>query len=81
MQIVVQEGRALISLMTPIQAPDENLRTTTVQSVSGPVKVYYRDYEVILVEARDGALEILPSCIGAITWTGKERRYQLKLGG
>jgi hypothetical protein len=80
-QIVVQEGRALISLMTPIQAPDENLRTTTVQSVSGPVKVYYRDYEVILVEARDGALEILPSCIGAVTWTAKERRYQLKLGG
>jgi hypothetical protein len=38
-QIVVQEGRALISLVTPIQAPDENLRTTTVQSVSGLVKV------------------------------------------
>ena len=81
MQIVVQEGRALISLITPIQAPDENLRTTTVQSISGPVKVYYRDYEVILVEARDGALEIMPSSIGAITWTAKDRRYQLKLGG
>ncbi len=81
MQIVVQEGRALISLITPIQAPDENLRTTTVQSVSGPVKVYYRDYEVILVEAREGALEIMPSSIGAITWTVKERRYQLRIAG
>ena len=81
MQIIVQEGRALISLITPIQAPDENLRTTTVQSISGPVKVYYRDYEIILVEARDGALEIMPSSIGAITWTTRDRRYQLKLGG
>lgn len=81
MQIVVQEGRALISLITPIQAPDENLRTTTVQSVSGPVKVYYRDYEVILVEARDGALEIMPTSIGAITWTTKDRRYQLRIAG
>lgn len=81
MQIVVQEGRALISLITPIQAPDENLRTTTVQSISGAVKVYYRDYEVILVEARDGALEVMPSSIGAITWTSRDRRYQLKIGG
>lgn len=80
MQIVVQEGRALISLITPIQAPDENLRTTTVQSVSGAVKVYYRDHEVILIEARDGALEIMPASIGAITWVGRDRRYQLKLG-
>jgi len=80
-QIVVQEGRALISLITPIQAPDENLRTTTVQSVSGPVKVFYRDYEVILVEAREGALEIMPASIGAITWTTKDRRYQLKISG
>jgi hypothetical protein len=80
-QIVVQEGKALISLITPIQAPDENLRTTTVQSISGTVKVYYRDYEVILVEARDGALEVMPSSIGAITWTSRDRRYQLKIGG
>jgi hypothetical protein len=80
-QIVVQEGRALISLITPIQAPDENLRTTTVQSISGAVKVYYRDYEVILVEARDGALEVMPSSIGAISWTSRDRRYQLKIGG
>jgi hypothetical protein len=80
MQIVVQEGRALISLVTPIQAPDENLRTATVQSVAGVVKVYYRDHEVILAEARDGALEVLPATIGAITWTEKTRRYQLKLG-
>lgn len=80
MQIVVQEGRALISLIAPIQAPDENLRTTTVQSVSGSVKVYYRDHEVILIEAREGALEIMPAAIGAITWVERDRRYQLKLG-
>ncbi len=36
MQIVVQEGEVLISLISPIQAPDENLRTTTVQSVRAP---------------------------------------------
>ena len=80
MQIVVQEGRALISLVTPIQAPDENLRTTTVQSLSGNVKVYYRDYEIIRLEARDGALEVTPSAIGGITWVEKGRRYQLKVG-
>jgi hypothetical protein len=79
-QIVVQEGRALVSLVTPIQAPDESLRTTTVQSLSGPVKVYYRDHEIIRLEARDGALEVPPSSIGGITWVEKERRYQLKVG-
>jgi hypothetical protein len=78
-QIIVQEGNALVSLITPIQAPDEGLRTTTVQSISGPGKVYYRDYEVILVEAREGALEIMRSSIGAITWMAKDRRYQLKV--
>jgi hypothetical protein len=79
-QIVVQEGRALVSLVTPIQAPDENLRTTTVQSLSGPVKVYYRDHEIIRLEARDGALEVPASAIGGITWVEKDRRYQLKVG-
>jgi hypothetical protein len=79
-QIVVQEGQALISLVVPIQAPDENLRTTTVQSVSGPIKAYYRDYELVRLEARDGALEVLPSAIGGITWVAKDRRYQLKVG-
>jgi hypothetical protein len=78
-QIIVQEGNALVSLITPIQAPDDGLRTSTVQSIAGPVKVYYRDYEVILVEAREGALEIMRSSIGAITWTTKDRRYQLKI--
>jgi hypothetical protein len=80
MQIVVQEGEVLISLIAPIQAADENLRTNTLQSVTGAAKVYYRDHELIRVEVRDGALEILPQAIGAVTWTKKDRRYQLKLG-
>jgi hypothetical protein len=80
MQIIVQEGEVLISLVTPIQAPDESLRTTSVHSVSGPAKVFYRDLEIIRVEARDGALEILPASIGALTWVKKDRRYQLKVG-
>ena len=80
MQIIVQEGEVLVSLIAPIQAPDESLRTTTVHSVSGPAKVYYRDLEVIRVEARDGNLEILPPSIGAITYVRKDRRYQLKVG-
>jgi len=79
-QIVVQEGEVLVSLTSPIQATDENLRTTTVQTVAGDAKVYYRDQEIIRVEARDGALEILPACIGAVSWVRKDRRYQLKLG-
>lgn len=81
MQIVVQEGEVLVSLVTPIQAPDESLRTMTVQTITGPAKVYYRDQELIRVEARDGALEILPPAIGALTWIKKDRRYQLKVGG
>jgi hypothetical protein len=80
MHIVVQEGEVLVSLIAPIQAPDESLRTTTVQSVSGPAKVFYRDYEIIRIEARGGALEILPSAIGALSWIRKDRRYQLKVG-
>ncbi len=80
MQIVVQEGEVLVSLIAPIQAPDESLRTTTVHSVSGPAKVFYRDQELIRIEARDGALEILPVSIGALTWVTKTRRYQLKIG-
>ncbi len=81
MQIIVQEGEASVSLVTSIQAPDENLRTTSTQSVIGPVKVYYRDFEVIRVEARDGSLEILPTALGAISWSKKGRCYQLKPGG
>jgi hypothetical protein len=78
MQIIVQEGEVLISLTSPIQAPDESLRTTSVHTVSGPAKVYYRDMELIRVEAREGNLEILPACIGAVTWVKRDRRYQLK---
>lgn len=81
MQIVVQEGEILVSLVTPIQAPDENLRTMTVQTVTGTAKVFYRDQELIRIEAREGALEILPISIGALTWIRKDRRYQLKVGG
>jgi len=80
MNIIVQEGEASISLVTPIQAPDESLRTTSATSVVGPVKVYYRDFEVVLVAAREGALEIMPAAIGAISWLRKDRRYQLKPG-
>lgn len=80
MQIIVQEGEVQVSLISPIQAPDDSLRTTTVHSVSGPVKVFYRDHEIIRVEAREGNLEILAGAIGAITWVKKERRYQLKVG-
>jgi hypothetical protein len=78
MQIIVQEGEVLVSLTSPIQAPDESLRTTSVHTVSGPAKVYYKDMEVIRIEARDGNLEILPNAIGAVTWVKRDRRYQLK---
>ena len=80
MHIIVQEGEASISLVTPVQAPDDSLRTTTITNLVGPVKVYYRDFEVVHVEARDGALELLPTAIGAISWLEKGRRYQLKHG-
>ena len=80
MHIVVQEGEASISLVTPIQAPDDSLRTTTITNLVGSVKVYYRDFEVVHVEARDGALELLPNSVGAISWLQKGRRYQLKHG-
>lgn len=78
MQIIVQEGEVLVSLTSPIQAPDESLRTTSVHTVSGPAKVYYKDMELIRVEAREGNLELLPGAIGAVTWVRRDRRYQLK---
>ncbi|MCX8032866.1 MAG: hypothetical protein N3B14_05705 [Thermoleophilia bacterium] len=81
MQIVVQEGEVLVSLISPIQSADDSMRTTTIQSISGPAKVYYRDYELIRIEAKDGALEIFPVCVGALNWIRKDRRYQLKIGG
>lgn len=80
MQIIVQEGEASVSLVTPIQAPDDSLRTTSVQNLVGPVKVYYRDFEIVRVEAREGALELLPASVGAVTWLRKDRCYQLKSG-
>lgn len=80
MQIVVQEGEVLVSLTSPIQATDDNLRTNTVQTVTGLAKVYYRDQELVRVEVRDGSLELLPASIGAVSWVRKDRRYQLKLG-
>lgn len=81
MQLIVQEGEASIGLVTPVQVPGDDLRTATIQHFVGPVKVYYRDFEVVRVEAREGALEILPAAVGAISWTKKERCYQLKPGG
>lgn len=81
MHIVVQEGEAAVSLLAPIQAPDDSLRTNEITSFSGPVKVYYRDFEVIHVEAREGALEVMPAAIGSISWIRRDRRYQLKQGG
>ena len=80
MHIIVQEGEASISLVTSVQAPDDSLRTTTITNFAGPVKVYYQDFRVVHVEAREGALEFLPSAIGAISWLQKGRRYQLKHG-
>ncbi len=81
MQVVVQEGEASVSLTMTIQAPDDSSahhRRSII--LTGPVKVFYRDFEVIRVEARDGALEILPTAVASITWLRKDRRYQLKLG-
>ena len=80
MQVVVQEGEASVSLTVAIQAPDDSLRTSSLTLLTGPVKVYYRDFEMIRVEARGGALEILPPAVASITWLRKDRSYQLKLG-
>ncbi|MCL5736049.1 MAG: hypothetical protein M1274_10765 [Actinobacteria bacterium] len=80
MHIIVQEGEASISLVAPIQAPDDSLRTTSITNLVGPVKVYYQDFKIAHVEARGGSLELLPAAIGAISWMQKGRRYQLKPG-
>jgi hypothetical protein len=80
MQIVVQEGEASVSLTMAIQAPDDSLRTNSLSVITGPVKVYYRDFEVIRIEAREGALEVTPAVVASISWLRKDRRYQLKLG-
>ena len=81
MQIIVQEGEASVSLASPIHAPDDSLRSTSLQNVVGQVKVYYRDFEIVRVEAREGQLELLPASVAAITWLKKDRCYQLKPGG
>ncbi len=78
MPIIVQEGEATVSLLGSVQAPDGSLRTTTLQTVAGAIKVFYRDFEIVRVEARDGDLELLPGAIGAIAWVRRDRRYQLK---
>jgi hypothetical protein len=80
MQIVVQEGEASVSLTMAIQAPDDSLRTNSFDVITGTVKVFYRDFEVVRIEARDGALEITPAVVASISWLRKDRRYQLKLG-
>jgi hypothetical protein len=78
MLIIVQEGEASVSLSVPIQAPDDSLRNTTISSFVGPIKAYYRDYQLAHIEAREGMLELCSSVVGAITWLEKGRRYQLK---
>jgi hypothetical protein len=80
MQIIVQEGNAIISLAQEVQAHDDSLRSITIKEMSEPVKVFYRDYEMIRVEVRDGAIEVLPSSVASIFWIEKGRRYQLKTG-
>ena len=80
MQIVVQEGEASVSLTMSIQAPDDSLRTNSFDVITGAVKVFYRDFEVIRIEDRDGALELTPAVVASISWLRKDRRYQLKLG-
>ena len=64
MQVIVQEGKAIVSLTSPIQAHDEALRTTNIQEMTEEIKVFYRDYEMVRVEARGGTIEILPQAAG-----------------
>lgn len=80
MQTIVQEGKAILSLITSIQVHDEALRSTTIHEFSEDVKVYYRDYEIIRIEARDGNIELLPNAVAGVFWVEKGRRYQLKAG-
>jgi hypothetical protein len=81
MQVIVQEGKAIVSLTSPIQAHDEALRTTNIREMTEEIKVFYRDYEMVRVEARGGNIEILPQAVAGIFWIEKGRRYQLKVGG
>ncbi|NLT34655.1 MAG: hypothetical protein GXX83_01995 [Gaiellales bacterium] len=79
MQVIVQEGRAIVSLTSSIRAHDEALRTTSFGELTDNVKVFYRDYEIIRVELWEGALELLPQTVAGVYWVEKGRRYQLKL--
>lgn len=79
MQIIVQEGRAIVSLVVPVRAYDEALRTATYSELTEEIKAYYRDFELVRVELRDGAMELSPAAVAAIYWLEKGRRYQLKL--
>ena len=81
MQVIVQEGKAIVSLTAPIQAHDEALRTTNIRELTEEIKVFYRDYEMVRLEARGGTIEILPPGVAGIFWIDKGRRYQLKVGG
>lgn len=78
MQIIVQEGNATLSLAEPIQAQDEALRSTSLREMTEDVKVFYRDYEIIRIEARAGTIEVLPPAVAGIFWLEKGRRYQLR---
>ncbi len=80
MQLIVQEGTAILSLKESIQAHDEALRSTALQEITGQVKVFYRDYEIVRVEAKEGNMEILPAGLSGLFWLTKGRRYQLKTG-
>lgn len=81
MQIIVQEGRAILSLVAPIQVHDEALRSTSVSEFSEEIKAFYRDFELVRIEARDSLLEVQPGNVASIFWVEKGRRYQLKTSG
>ena len=78
MQVIVQEGRAKVTLVAAVHAQDESLRSAAVNTLNEEIRAYYRDYEVVRIEARDGFLEIFPAALASIFWLEKARRYQLK---
>ena len=80
MQIIVQEGRSMLSLVSPMQAHDDALRTTTIHEMTDDVRVFYQDYALVRVEAKNGDIELNGSAIAGIFWIEKGRRYQLKTG-
>jgi hypothetical protein len=78
MQIIVQEGRAVLTLISPIQAHDEALRSTALRELTEDVKVFYQDYAIVRVEARDGTMEVPAHALAGLVWVEKGRRYQLQ---